>query len=190
MKRVYEEDKTFDTKDYTAHGLPVGEYEGCRFTDCNFSGVDLSGIQFFDCVFNNCNMSNAIMKQTVLREVKLNNCKLLGIRFDECNAFLFSPQFENCVLRYASFYKLKMKATNFINCNAGEVDFTEADLSHASFSGTDLALAQFDATNLENADLRTAFNYNINPSTSNLKKAKFSWPGLMGLLGHLGIEVE
>lgn len=190
MKPVYQENKTFDANDYTVDALPKGEYSGCTFTNCNFSEVNLIGFQFFDCVFNNCNMSNAVMKQTVFREVKMNNCKLMGIRFDECNTFLFSPQFDNCILLYASFYKLKMKGTNFINCNAGEVDFTEADLSQSSFTGTDLALSQFEATNLEGADLRTAINYNINPLANNLKKAKFSWPGLMGLLGHWGIEVD
>ncbi len=190
MKRVYEEDKEFTGKDYSAHGLPVGEYESCTFTNCNFEAVNLTEIHFYDCKFNNCNFSNSILKQTVLRDVLFAHCKLMGIRFDECNGFLFSPSFEGCVLQYSSFYQLKMKGTSFINCNAAEVDFTEADLAESSFNGTNLALAIFDQTHLEKADFRSAINYTIRPSSNYLKKAKFSWPGLTGLLGELGIEVE
>jgi uncharacterized protein YjbI with pentapeptide repeats len=190
MKRVYEEDKKFNGNDFTVLGLPVGEYEGCYFTDCNFEATDLSDIHFFECHFSNCNFSNAIVKQTVWREVQFTNCKLIGIQFNECNPFLFSPKFEGCMLQYSSFYQLKVKGTAFINCNAAEVDFTEADLTGSTFEGTNLALTTFEQTNLEKADFRRAINYTIRPSVNNIKKAKFSWPGLMGLLGELGIEAE
>jgi fluoroquinolone resistance protein len=190
MKRVYEEDKNFTGKQFAKHGLPVGEYEGCTFADCDFSGADLSSVQFFACRLERCNLSNALMKQTVLREVNFVHCKLTGIRFDDCNPFLFSPTFEDCVLQYASFYQLKMKQCRFVRCNAAEVDFTEADLTEAVFDATNLTQAVFEQTNLQKADLRTAFNYRINPSTNRVQKAKFAWPQLKGLLGELGIDME
>ena len=190
MKRVYEEDQQFSGKDFATHGLPVGEYEGCTFTDCNFEATDLSDIHFFECRFSNCNFSNAVVKKTVLRDVQFINCKLMGIAFHDCNTFLFSPRFESCALQYSSFYQLNMKETSFINCNATEVDFTEADLTGSTFEGTNLALATFEQTHLEKADLRTALHYTIRPSVNHIRKAKFSWPGLTGLLGEMDIEVE
>ena len=71
-----------------------------------------------------------------------------------------------------------------------EVDFTDADLSGASLDKTDLQLALFENTNLEKADLRTAYNYSINPEINKIKKAKFSLDGLPGLLGKYDIVIQ
>ena len=98
--------------------------------------------------------------------------------------------FENCLLQYASFYRLKIKQTRFINCNAIETDFTEADATEVVFDNTNLALAIFEQTNLQKTDFRTAMNYQINPSNNIIKQAKFSWPELKGLLSELQIEIE
>jgi fluoroquinolone resistance protein len=43
---------------------------------------------------------------------------------------------------------------------------------------------------LEKADLRTAYNYSIDPSINKIKKAKFSLPGVVGLLSKYDIEIE
>ena len=67
MKRVYEEDKKIEGKDFSTFGLAVGEYEGCTFENCNFAAPNLSDIHFFECTFSNCNLSNAVMNQTILR---------------------------------------------------------------------------------------------------------------------------
>jgi uncharacterized protein YjbI with pentapeptide repeats len=190
MSRGYFQDQVFTDADGSKKPFHIGEYEGCRFNNCNFAGNDLSGFQFFDCTFTGCNLSNTIVKQTVLRNCTFINCKIVGVQFDDCNEFLFEVNFENCVLQYSSFYQVKLKAPKFTACNLMEVDFTEADLSGASFAESNLALAVFEHTVLEKADFRTAVNYHINPAVNKIKKAKFSWPGLMGLLGEMGIEVE
>jgi hypothetical protein len=44
--------------------------------------------------------------------------------------------------------------------------------------------------NLKKADLRTAYNYHIDPESNKLKKAKFSLQGLPGLLDKYGIDIE
>jgi uncharacterized protein YjbI with pentapeptide repeats len=71
-----------------------------------------------------------------------------------------------------------------------EIDFTETNLSVAVFDHCDLSGSIFDGTKLEKADLRSAYNYSIDPERNRLKKAKFSWPGLTGLLNKHGLIIE
>jgi fluoroquinolone resistance protein len=117
------------------------------------------------------------------------NCKLLGLHFDDCNTFLLSFQFDDCLLNYSSFYQLKLKNTRFRNCVLHEVDFVEADLSGAVFQNCDLNLAVFENTILEGADFVAAHNFTIDPTKNRIKKAKFSFQNLVGLLTEFGIEI-
>ena len=71
-----------------------------------------------------------------------------------------------------------------------EADFTEADLTGAAFENCNLQRVIFDNTNLEMVDLRTSFNYSIDPERNKLKKAKFSATGIMGLLDKYKIIIE
>ena len=70
------------------------------------------------------------------------------------------------------------------------MDFTESDLTGAIFSNCNLTKSLFDNTILEKADLRTAYNYSIDPENNRVKKAKFSVPGLPGLLDKYDLEIE
>jgi len=70
------------------------------------------------------------------------------------------------------------------------VDLTECDLASAVFDHCDLAGATFENTILEKADLRTSFNYSIDPERNRVKKAKFSLQGLPGLLNKYDIEIH
>jgi uncharacterized protein YjbI with pentapeptide repeats len=79
---------------------------------------------------------------------------------------------------------------NFVDCALQEVDFTEADLSGRSFDNCDLTDAIFDNCNLEKSDFRAAYNYTIDPELNRMKKARFSMPGVAGLLGKYGIEID
>lgn len=185
----YAEGKTFKKMDYTAEALPKGEYEDCRFIDCEFSGSDLSEVKFVDCSFENSNLSLATLSGTVFRDVHFKDCKMLGMYFEHCNPFGLSMGFENCLLNNTSFYEIKIKRTVFKNCSLQETDFAECDLTGAVFENCDLAGAQFDHTILEKADLRTATNYSIHPESNRIKKAKFSLPGITGLLDQYDIEI-
>jgi fluoroquinolone resistance protein len=189
MKRTYTEGSHFDNTDFTVIKLAGGEYENCSFSACNFSNADISGIHFIDCRFNSCNFSLTKLASTVLRDIQFTDCKLLGLHFDHCDSFLFAANFENCNLHLSSFYKLKLKKTLFKKTALHEVDFTEADLSNAVFDHCDLAGSIFENTLLEKANLRTADNYSIDPEKNKIKKAKFSMPGIAGLLHKYDIEI-
>jgi fluoroquinolone resistance protein len=58
------------------------------------------------------------------------------------------------------------------------------------FEGCNMTAAIFDQTTLEKADLRTSYNYSIDPETNRIKKAKFSITGVAGLLDKYDIVIE
>jgi uncharacterized protein YjbI with pentapeptide repeats len=183
-------EKIFDKTDFTKDTLPTGDYEGCGFINCNFSNADLSDTHFIDCEFTGCNMSLVKVSKTEFRDTQFKDCKLLGIHFYNGNNFLFSADFDNCILNLSSFFKMNLKKMQFKNSTLQEVDFTEADLSNALFQNCDLTRATFENTILEKADLRKSFNYSIDPELNRLKKAKFSMPAVIGLLDKYDIQVE
>lgn len=187
---MYTEDKTFEKIDYTTQPLQVGEYEGCTFTACHFFNTNLSDVVFTDCVFDSCDLSMAKLTRTAFRNIRFRDCKLLGLRFDHCNEFLFEVHFENCILHHSSFYRRKIKKAVFNQCKLLEVDFTEADLTGVLFDSCDLTGAVFEQTILEKANLVSAFGYQINPESNHIKKARFSSSGLAGLLGNYDIVIE
>lgn len=183
-------DEHFREEDFSNTPLPKGDYESCTFSHCLFHDADLSGINFTDSSFEHCDLSTAILKKTALREVKFRHCKMLGLRFDDCNPFLLSFDFEDCALDFSSFFQVKLKGTRLVNCRLLEVDFVEADLTGAIFMGSDLSGAVFENTILEKADFRTAVNFTIDPEGNRIRGARFSMEGLLGLLGKYGILVE
>lgn len=190
MSALFVENKLFEKQNYSVTPLAKGEYENCNFNLCDFSNSDLKGINFTQCTFSNCNFSLANVTKTSFRDAVFKDCKLLGIHFHNCNEFLFSVSFENCILNLSSFYKLKLKKTRFFNCSLHEVDFSESDLSNALLGNCDLSRAIFNKTILEKADLSTAYNYSIYPEINKIKKAKFSLRGLPGLLEKYDIIIE
>jgi uncharacterized protein YjbI with pentapeptide repeats len=125
-----------------------------------------------------------------MRDLKFIDSKLLGLHFQDCSDFLFAVNFDKCILNLSSFFKQKLKKTFFKDCSLLEVDFTEADLSNAVFENCDLSGTKFEKTNLEKADLRTSFNYSIDPEINKIKKAKFSIEGIIGLLDKYDIEIH
>ena len=189
MEDLYITERTFDKVDFTKIPLPAGEYEHCDFSNCDFSNTNLGGIVFTSCAFNGCNMSMAKLTQTAFREVRFAGCKMLGLHFESCNRFGLTYTFEHCTLNHASFYGVKMTKTIFRNVQLHEVDFTDCDMSGAVLDNCDLSGSTFDHTNLEKADLRTAYNYSVHPENNKIKKAKFSMPGLTGLLDRYGIII-
>ena len=90
----------------------------------------------------------------------------------------------------ALFISVKWKKIIFNHCSLQEADFTETNLTAAIFSNCDLQDAKFDHSNLEKADLRTSFNYSIDPEVNKIKKGKFSLPSVIRLLDKYDIIVE
>ena len=180
----------FEKTDFTITRMVLGDYENCTFVSCNFSNADLSGITFSDCTFSSCNLSLAKLAKTSFRNARFEDCKMLGLRFENCSEFLFSVDFKGCNLNFSTFFSRKLKKTRFLNCSLQETDFTEADLSGSVFNNCDLARAAFGHTILEKVDFRSSFNYSIDPEMNRIKKAKFSFAGITGLLNKYDIEVE
>lgn len=186
----YFDDKTFENKDYTESPLEEGEYESCTFKNCNFLAVDLSKNRFLGSHFINCNLSNAKIHKASFQDVQFANCKMLGLSFDDCNAFNFSIHLEQCMLNHSVFYQVDLRKTTFKRCQLHEVDFTKANLDSVVFNQCDLASATFEGTHLQQTDFRNASNYSIDPEINNIKGARFSVPEVLRLLEKYDIDVE
>ncbi len=184
------EEATFENIDFSEKDLFDLEYIKCEFINCNFSKSNLRNTDFVDSNFKGCNFSLAVMDHTGLKNVQFISCKSVGVNFSACSNFLFSVSFQDCHLDYSSFFQKKMKKANFINCSLKEVDFEDADLSLGTFDKSDLYNARFIKTNLEKADFRSASNYVFDPAINKIKKAKFSYPGVLGLLSKYDIDIE
>ena len=190
MHKALFEDEKWVGLDYARAPLAPGEYEQCSFSGCTFLHADLSGIVFSGCDFTDCDLSMAQLRGTALREVRFSNCKLLGLRFDECHSFSFAVSFDKCVLNLSSFFRLKMPKTRFRDCKLEEVEFVEADLSQAIFDNCELRGALFEQTNLQGADFRTAYQFSIDPEINRIQKARFLRQNLAGLLDKFKISIE
>jgi len=184
------ENKTFEKVVYTGKEVRNKEFEQCTFKDCDLSDSLFIHNRFTECTFVGCNLSMTKLAGSSLRDVTFKQCKLLGVNFSECEDFLFSVRFEECILDYASFSRKKMPKTKFINTSLKQVTFAGANLSNSIFDQADLTDAIFNGTDLKEADFRTANNYAIDPELNAIKKAKFSLHGVAGLLTKYGIRIE
>jgi uncharacterized protein YjbI with pentapeptide repeats len=190
MSLHYINDATITPKDIEESGFIAAEYDHCSFTHMDLTSACIKGYIFSDCIFEDCNLSLCKLSGSSFRNISFKRCKLLGIRWDECNTFLFSVFFNQCQLDMNVFYGMKMKKTKFFSCSVREVDFTETDLSEAIFYECDLSGAVFDQTNLRSADFRTSRSYIIDPDNNVIKQAKFSWPAAGGLLSKYHLELD
>ncbi|MDR0510487.1 MAG: pentapeptide repeat-containing protein [Rikenellaceae bacterium] len=168
----------------------VAEYERCRFAGCDMREAELPGRIFIECRFEECDMSLASLRGTALREVLFVGCKMLGARFDECNAFGLEMAFEECRMDNASLCSLRLPHTTFRRCSLREADLAGCDLTGAVFDECDLTGAIFDNTIVEQADLRSARNFSIDPEANYIRRARFSLSGLAGLLEKYDIITE
>jgi fluoroquinolone resistance protein len=182
----YFTDETFENEE----NLDTGEYENCVFKQCDLENMDLSGFKFRDCLFRDSNLSLVKLDNTTVSGVTFNSCKMLGLRFDNCNQFDVSFTFDQCQLNHSSFFQVRMKKVIFKDSLLEEVDFTGADMTNAMLDYCNLVGAMFERTILEKADLSTSFNYSIDPENNRLKKAKFSISGISGLLDKYDIIID
>lgn len=87
------------------------------------------------------------------------------------------------------FFNLEMSGTTFSRCEMSECDFGECKLTEADFSGLDLTKCRFQGCDLTKASFVEAVNYVVDPNLNQIKGAKFSYPGVLGLLEGYGVEV-
>lgn len=183
-------DRTFDKVVFFGQRLNSREFDGCVFRNCDFSGTTFFECSFIDCEFIGCNLAMAKLPATGLKNVTFRDCKMLGIRFDECDDFLFQVTFTDCTLDYSWFSRKKMPKTIFTNTSLKGVNFEQADLTSTVFESCNLEDAVFHETNLASADFSTAYNFRIDPELNPMKKAKFSVDGIPGLLDKYDIKIE
>lgn len=188
MNIVYE-DKEF-TDSCFLESLTHDSFDNCTFVHIDFSSAKILSSSFTDCIFSGCNLSMAEMTLTTLNNVSFVNCKILGVKFNTCNDFIFDVAFENCILDYCSFSKRKMPKTVFKDSSLKSVDFGDANLKGVKFINTDLNEAIFYNTNIQGADFTSAYNYIIDLTQNQVKKARFSKDGLSGLLNQFNIIIE
>jgi uncharacterized protein YjbI with pentapeptide repeats len=183
-------DKTFEKLVQFDARVANREFDGCVFKNCEFSNSVFSECTFIGCTFSNCNLSMAKLPQTALKTVTFKDCKLLGIRFDECEDFLFNVNFYDSALDYSWFNGKKMQKTIFGKCSLKGVNFSNCDLTDADFGQSNFDGAIFDNTNLKSADFSTAVNYRIDPEFNPMQNAKFSEYGVRGMLDKYDIRIE
>jgi fluoroquinolone resistance protein len=182
MQQLTHENKTFEKVIYTGQVIRGREFHNCTFKQCDFSNSEFSGNKFIDCVFECCNLSLMKLGNTALQSIIFKDCKILGVNFHECSDFLFTVEFESCLLDYASFANKKMLKTRFNKSSLKETSFAQANLAGSVFAQCDLAGVVFNRTDLTSVNFATAQNYTIDPEINTMKKAIFSAEGLAGLL--------
>jgi uncharacterized protein YjbI with pentapeptide repeats len=190
MENLIHVQKIFEKVVYIDKRINHREFDDCVFKNCDFSNSDFSYNSFIDCEFIDCNLSMLNWGGTSLKTVRFKNCKLLGIQFNTCEDFLFSVEFQDCVLDYSVFNNKKMPKTKFNSCSMKETSFIGTNLTNSVFDNCNLDNAIFNDTVLAAADFTTAYNYKIDPEFNPMKKAKFSMRGIAGLLDKYDIKIE
>lgn len=165
------------------------EFEACVFRRAILAKASFSKCRFLDCKFENCDMGLIKVVNTRFRDTSFKECKLIGVNWSPVNAAV-GLSFENCLLNYSIFSGLDLRRMELVRSSAREVDFSECNLEEAVLTGTDFLGARFANTNLSKSDLRGATNYQVDPSSNKVKKAKFSLPEAVSLLRGLDIAIE
>lgn len=183
------DDRVFSETDILEKGRRTTNFNNCIFKKCNFSEIDFRSCNFTNCEFDGCNLSMVKFNNAGLDNASFKNSKLVGTDFSAAKDFLFSVNFTDCILDYATFVKKKNKKANFIDCSLKGTDFSDADLTLAVFKRCNLVGAVFMRTTLAQANLSEAYNFSIDPELNNIRKALFSGSGLSGLLHKYDIVV-
>lgn len=186
---IYYDDRVFSEADVLEKGRRTTNFSNCVFKKCDFGEVDFRDCNFANCEFDGCNLSMVKFNQTGLDDVNFKNSKLVGTDFSVAKDFLFSVNFTDCILDYATFVKKKNKKAKFTDCSLKGTDFSEADLTSTVFKRCNLIEAVFMRTILVQANLSEAYNFSIDPEVNNVRKAIFSSSGLSGLLHKYDIVI-
>jgi len=98
--------------------------------------------------------------------------------------------FHGCNVSHSLFQRMALPKLEMTACTVREADFTGTNLAKANFTGTDLLGSRFAETDLTGADFTDAVNYTIDPRTNRVKKAIFSLPEALSLLGAFDIVMK
>ncbi len=178
----YYSDETFWQMDLAGQLLRGKRFDNCKFIKCDFTKTDLTGSEFSDCLFGQSNLSLTKFLQTRLSNVLFENSKLVGVDFTKCTVHFFELAFRKCLMDTCNFSALPMTGTLFETSTIRACVFGETNLSKATFTDCDLDRTVFHATGLQGADFSFATNYQIDPTSCDIKGAQFSLPEAISLL--------
>jgi fluoroquinolone resistance protein len=190
IKEKYFENQTFKKEVCISSDLKGTSFSRVIFESCDLSQSLLMQAKLIGCKFLGCNLSLIKLDGSRLQEVEFEDCKLVGVNFSKVDPLFFSVKFKNCLIDLANFSDLQLKGTSFLNCLIREAHFSHTNLAETVFTGSDLAGTTFHNCNLSKAVFTDALNYSIDPTTNVLKRARFSSPGVLSLLDHLGIIID
>ncbi len=181
--------ETYKSNDFSKQIMSEQSFMACEFHNCNFTESTLWNAKFVNCVFKGCNISLVKMDGCRFQDVRFIDCKLVGADFFKCDKPFFSVQFTHSILHYCNFSDLNLKGISFAECKLKECHFTNSGLVGASFKDSDLLGTIFHNSDLSKADFSSAINYDIDPQTNKIKKAKFSLPEAAALLRGFDIHL-
>jgi uncharacterized protein YjbI with pentapeptide repeats len=166
----------------------------CRFEQCVLREVQFVRCRFRDCVFVECDLSLMQVTNSSFANVRFEMSHVIGVNWTAAEWSRFGEfrpiNFTKSALNYSTFFGVKLKGCDFVECVCKDVDFSEADLTEANCIGTDFAESRFLHTNLTKTNLRGATNYAIDATANTFKGTKFSLPEAISLLYSLDIELE
>jgi len=184
------ENITFKSEDFSKKSFVEHSFSNCLFESCNFTESSWVNAKFCSCVFKNCNISLFNLKGCKIQEVLFEECKIVGAAFFTCNTkFIFSMDAKQSFIQYSNFSDLDMRKASFENSKIYSCTFINTCLTEANFSHTDLKETLFRNCNLIKSNFLKASNYIIDPLVNKIKKAKFSFPEVIGLLRSFDIKI-
>jgi fluoroquinolone resistance protein len=144
--------------------------EDQTFEKIDFTVKPLSKGDYDHCTFLHCNLSSINLSE---------------IKFVDC-------VFRGCNLSMAAVSATVFRDVRFADCKMLGMRFDQASAFGFSclFEGCTLDHSSFYQMKIKKADLRTAFNYSIDPERNRMKKAKLALAGVRGLLGKYDIVIE
>lgn len=200
VQALFEPDKTeyfdqlFETQDCSSKTIQNKLFENCHFKHCNFDNAHLVNCRFVNCEFTDCGLNTITLPNTMFSDVVFSNSKLMGINWSTAKwpqvKLSSSISFYLCNISHSSFFGLNISEINIQKCKSHDVDFREADLSNSHLVDTDFDQSQFIRTKLTSADFSGAFNYNIDITLNDVKKAIFTFPDVINLLLHFEIKIN
>lgn len=166
------------------------EFEQCKFINCEFVGSDFKHSSFIDCEFIDSNLTLIKVHSTKFQDVIFRKSKIAGVNFSNCAKFGLSFEFDTCYLKHCDFSELNLPKLKAEKCQFEGVDFDHVNLKESNFRKSNFIDSSFQNCNLSESGFLGADGYLINPAINNVMKARFDYPGLLGLLRDFGIKFE
>lgn len=188
LKSISSKPFKIENGSFHQESLKQTEYFDTAFIKCSFSETPFYNTHFTDCLFQDCQFKLNKWEGARIQNCLFMDSKMVGADLFKCDPFLFSCTFKNCHIILANFSDLPMNEVMFENCRLSECYFNNTKLKKAKFPGSNLSLSRFHGCDLTEADFSTASEYFIDPLTNRIKKAKFSFPEVIGLLK--GFEID